>query len=114
MRALIAAALLLCAIPGLAQTPQRPPDLQPVPEPPPAPPGMELDPALEPQVTIRPGESGERVEEYRIDGRLYMMKVYPRDGPPFYLVDDRGDGRFNRVDSFDFGTRPPMWVIHTF
>src|SRR5690606_26293301 len=38
---------------------------QPIPEPPPPPPGFELDPAAEPQVTIR--KRGEdTVEEYRI------------------------------------------------
>ena len=45
---------------------------QPIPEPPPPPPGFELDPALEPQVTIR--KRGEdTVEEYRIAGKLYMI-----------------------------------------
>ena len=49
---------------------------QPIPEPPPPPPGFELDPALEPQVTIlKRGEDS--VEEYRISGKLYMVKVTP-------------------------------------
>lgn len=116
MRAPIAtllATLLLCvAVPVAAQT--RPPNLQPVPEPPPPPKGFELDPALEPQVTIiRRGT--DTVEEYRIGGRLYMIKVTPAGGStPYYLVDDQGDGKFARQNPHDTGLRPPMWVIHSF
>ena len=66
----------------------KPPVLQPVPEPPPPPPGYELDPALEPQVTILK-RGTDTVEEYRIGGKLYMIKVTPAHGRPYYLVDNR-------------------------
>ena len=85
--------------------------LQPLPEPPPPPAGMELDPSLEPQVTIRKGAK-ETVEEFRIRGRLYMIKVTPFHGVPYYLIDESGKGDFSRRDGYDTGTRPPMWVIH--
>lgn len=92
-----------------------PPDagLQPLPEPPPPPPGLELDPALEPQVTIQ-RRGTETVEEFRIRGRLYMIKVTPAHGVPYFLVDEVGRGEFIRRDSYDTGTRVPMWVIHQF
>lgn len=100
------------APPAVAQT--RPPNLQPVPEPPPPPKGYELDSALEPQVTIIK-RGNETVEEYRMGGRLYMMKVTPAGGgTPYYLVDHTGDGKFARQSSHDTGLRPPMWVIHSF
>ena len=103
--------LLALALPAAAQ--DRPVGLQPVPEPPPPPPGYQPDPALEPQVTIiRRGE--DRVEEYRINGRLYMIKVTPPHGVPYYLVDDKGDGRMTRQEPMDSGLRVPMWVIGTF
>jgi hypothetical protein len=86
--------------------------LQPIPEPPPPPPGLELDPSLEPQVTIRKRDR-EVIEEFRIRGRLYMIKVTPFHGVPYYLIDENGRGEFARRDSYDLGTRPPMWVIHT-
>jgi hypothetical protein len=89
----------------------KPPVLQPIPEPPPPPPGMELDPALEPQVTIQ-RRGTETIEEFRLNGRLYMVKVTPSHGKPYYLIDNVGRGEFARYDSFDTGTRPPMWVIH--
>jgi hypothetical protein len=87
--------------------------LQPLPEPPPPPPGLEPDPALEPQVTIQ-RRGADTVEEFRLNGRLYMIKVTPAHGVPYYLIDDVGRGDFVRRDSFDTGTRPPMWVIHQF
>ena len=111
MRRLLISCLFALALPAAAQ--QSPAGLQPVPEPPPPPPGYQPDPALEPQVTIiRRGE--DKVEEYRINGRLYMVKVTPPHGVPYYLVDDKGDGRMTRQESLDSGLRVPMWVIGTF
>lgn len=112
MRSLIAALILCIALPVAAQT-QPKPTLQPVPEPPPPPAGFELDPALEPQVTIIK-RGTDTVEEYRISGQLYMIKVTPPGGTPYYLIDSKGDGKFSRQDSHDSGIRPPMWVIHSF
>jgi len=112
MRKILAVLLLTCACAASAQS-QRPPNLQPIPEPPPPPPGMELDPALEPQVTIIK-RGTDTVEEYRIGGRLYMVKVTPPHGTSYYMVDHRGDGSFARQDGFDPGLRVPMWVIKQF
>jgi len=43
-----------------------------------------------------------------------MVKVTPAHGVPYYLLDQDGKGDFTRRDNLDTGTRPPMWVIHTF
>lgn len=111
MRRLIAALTLTAAVQAAAQN--TPPGLEPLPEPPPPPPGMELDPSLEPQVTIiQRGE--DRVEEFRVNGKLYMIKVTPPHGVPYFLIDERGDGRMVRQESLDTGFRVPMWVIKTF
>jgi hypothetical protein len=110
MRNLLAILVLSVTLPAFAA--ERPPNLQPVPEPPPPPPGFELDPALEPQVTIIK-RGTDTVEEFRIGGKLYMIKVTPARGPSYYLIDEKGDGRMTRQDSFDSGVRPPMWVIHS-
>src|SRR5450759_2863602 len=107
MRRLFALALLGIALPLAAQ---QPPKLEPLPEPPP---GLALDPALEPQVTItRRGE--DKVEEYRVNGKLYAMKVTPPHGVPYFLMDVTGDGIMSRRDSLDTGLRVPRWVIHSF
>jgi hypothetical protein len=113
MSALVAALLpllLVLALPAAAQS-GKSGTLQPIPEPPPPPPGYELDPALEPQVTILK-RGTDTVEEYRLAGKLYMIKVTPAHGVPYYLVDREGDGKFTRDDAFTGNNiRPPMWVI---
>lgn len=67
----------------------------------------------EPSITIR-NKGRERVEEYRLKGKLYMLKVTPPKGKPYFLVDQLGRGEFTRND----GAAPPMavpqWVIHSF
>ena len=51
----------------------------------------------EPDVTIR--QEGERtVEEYRVNGFLYAVKVTPKHGKPYFLVRADGDSNFVRAD----------------
>jgi len=111
LRSFFAVLLLALALPVAAQTQGKPP-LQPIPEPPPPPPGLELDPALEPQVTILK-RGTDTVEEFRIGGKLYMIKVTPAHGVPYYMIDRQGDGKFVRDDT-QTQVRPPMWVIFSF
>ena len=111
LRSFFAVLLLALALPVAAQTQGKPP-LQPIPEPPPPPPGLELDPALEPQVTILK-RGTDTVEEFRIGGKLYMVKVTPAHGVPYYMIDRQGDGKFVRDDT-QTQVRPPMWVIFSF
>src|SRR3990167_6928662 len=66
-----------------------------------------------PEVTITK-ETEQTVEEYRIGGKLYMIKITPKHGVPYYLVDDLGDGKFVRQESLDSGLRVPRWIIHKF
>ncbi len=83
-------------------------------EPPPPPAMQAFDPALEPQVTIRQTSRGTE-SEYRIRGKLYLIKVVPlAGGDAYYLLDQRGDGNFVRADNVGPSVQPPMWVIGTF
>jgi hypothetical protein len=105
MRRYLFVLLMAVAAPLAAQ---QPPGLEPVPEPPPMPQGGDAD-ALEPEVTIlKRGE--DTVEEFRIKGRLYMVKVTPPHGVPYYLVDQQGDGVMTRQDAMPT-LSVPMWVI---
>ncbi|MDR1709762.1 MAG: DUF2782 domain-containing protein, partial [Candidatus Accumulibacter sp.] len=54
---------------------------------------MLLDDSIEPEITIRRGET-HTLEEYRINGRLYKVRVIPTHGVPYILIDPRGDGSF--------------------
>jgi len=115
LAAFAAALVFAVALPAGAQAPAQPqpqpPNLQPVPEPPPPPPGYELDPALEPQVTIIK-RGTDTVEEFRLNGRLYMLRVTPAHGVPYVMIDRLGNGGFVPVDTdLSQQIRPPMWVI---
>jgi len=108
MRKLIAA--LVLGLPLISAAAERPADLQALPEAPP-PPSFSAGDA-EPAITIK--QRGEaKVEEYSSHGRVYMIKITPTKGKPYYLIDARGDGQFSRQDNLDSGIRPPMWVIHS-
>jgi hypothetical protein len=109
-RMLLVAALAL----PMSVLAQDPPVLEPLPEPPPPPPGLEADdPAAEPEVTIiKRGE--DTVQEYRINGELYMMKITPAHGVPYYLMKEDQDSGWSRMD----GPNPPLvvpkWVLFNF
>jgi hypothetical protein len=105
-----AALFLLFALTLPAVAEDKLPDLQPLPEAPPPPAGV--DASMEPQVTIV-SKGRNKVEEYRIRGKLYMLKVTPPNGVPYYLVDRQGNGTWVR-DSRDSGLVVPQWVIHSF
>ncbi|HTH95483.1 MAG TPA: DUF2782 domain-containing protein [Rhodocyclaceae bacterium] len=112
MRRLLPALLVVAACRVFAADSAPPPGSQPLPEAPPPPPGV-IDAPDEPQVTIK--KKGEdKVEEYRVNGRLYMIKVTPPSGIPYYLVDDQGNGVWTRRDPADSGMHVPMWVIKSF
>lgn len=62
----------------------------------------------DPDVTIR--QEGERtVEEYRVNGFLYAVKVIPKKGKPYFLVRADGDSNFIRADKPDMLI--PAWEI---
>jgi hypothetical protein len=43
--------------------------------------------------TTRTEANGDVVTEYRVSGQLRMVRVQPRRGPTYYLIDRDGDGR---------------------
>jgi hypothetical protein len=87
-------ALLFCGWSSLLaqEDLEKPPPLPPVDaEEMPLPPKVQ-DEQLEPTVTIR--EEEERlIEEYRMNGQIYMVKITPKGGIPYYYIDTDGDGR---------------------
>ena len=114
MRLLVAPLLAVLLIAsGLVQGQGRRTDLQPLPEPPPMPQGA-VDASPEPQVTVRRSQ-GDVIEEFRVGGRLVMIRVTPAHGVPYVLTDSRGDGSFtHRRDSLETPPSVPMWVLFTF
>ena len=55
-------------------------------------------------------EGDQTITEYRVGGRVYMMKVVPARGEPYYLIDKSGEGTFERLPG-GAPLSPPMWVI---
>ena len=100
--------LLLFSVVAVAQV--EPPKLESVPDGVPMPPPLS-DETLEPEVTIIQRQE-QTVEEYRINGQLYMVKVTPRKGFAYYLLDTDGDGDLDsRQDELSPRLMVPHWVI---
>jgi hypothetical protein len=101
---------LALAIPALADEIPPPPKMEPAPEIAP-PPGVS-DADMEPQVTIS-HRGQDKIEEYRVRGQVYMVKVTPRYGKPYYLV-PRKDGQMVRHNDLSPNFVVPMWMIKEF
>ncbi len=101
--------LFLSPMHVLAKTPANAELLEEVPPPPKVSEGEALD---EPEVTIRK-KGKDTVEEYRINGDLYMMKITPDHGVPYYLHrEDKG------AEWVNIGPNPPLsvpkWILFRF
>ncbi|NOY71122.1 MAG: DUF2782 domain-containing protein [Gammaproteobacteria bacterium] len=71
----------------------------------------EEDQSLEPEVTIIDGEQ-HTIEEYRLNGKLYMIKIVPAVGPHYFLVDSDGDGEFETQRyTDDSEMMVPRWTL---
>ncbi|HKX56402.1 MAG TPA: DUF2782 domain-containing protein [Xanthomonadales bacterium] len=69
------------------------------------------DEQIEPTVTIR-DEEGKRIEEYSRNGQVYMVKVIPDKGVPYYYIDSDGDGQLETSPTKDLEqVRPVYWKV---
>ncbi len=111
-KALGALLIGLVLMPFIVHGKEAPADLQPLEDIPPPTLGSEADPD-EPEVTIIKKDDGETVEEYRLNGQLYMLKVTPANGVPYYLHKEDQDGGWTND-----GPNPPLvipkWTIFRF
>lgn len=52
------------------------------------------------------------IEEYRSHGKLYMIKIIPKKGRPYFLIDADGDGDLEtRKNELSPNLLIPSWVI---
>ena len=105
-RSFLALALAACA--GLAAAADPGQDV-PIPKKKAPPPGSEQ---VAPEVTIRTAGNGDRVEEYREGGKVYMVRIVPVRGKPYYLYDDDRNGRLDRSDADRHAIAPVYWTIY--
>jgi len=104
-------ALVAMQLPLLAAAEAPPADLQPLEDIPP--PAISNDQnADEPQITIIK-KKGETIEEYRINGQLYMMKVTPAHGVPYYMHKEDQNGGW-LMDGPNQPISVPKWTIFRF
>lgn len=55
-------------------------------------------------------QDGDKLMEiHQTNGKVYGIKVIPKNGKPYYLVDMKGDGKF--IQSQDERMLVPQWVI---
>jgi hypothetical protein len=107
IRTLLAITLLSLSQFATAAEPPPPP---PLPEAA-IPPSIGVDEDLQPEVSIIKRDDAE-VHEYRLNGELYMVKVIPVVGPPYYLLDSNGDGDLDaRRSELDPAFVVPSWMI---
>ena len=114
-RVLVSFAGLLLCVGAMAAEPAQPTQKAPdaaAPEPPELPPQDVIvnGEVIEPEVKIIKREDS-TIYEYRINGQLYMVKVQPVVGPPYYLVDRNGDGEFDSRSSDPTNISVPQWIL---
>ena len=61
----------------------------------------------QPDISVR-HEANQTLREYRVNGKLYAIKVEPKDGSAYFLVDRNGDGNFERQGGDN--VEIPGWV----
>lgn len=106
MRRLLFVLLISCTLPALAAAPKY--DA-------PAPPTIAPEAGgVEPEVRVI-NKGDQRIEEYRVNGKLYMMKVTPNNGKgkPYFLQDPEGSGYMKQVDPSQ-RVVIPSWVLMRF
>lgn len=94
-----------------AVEPESPPGLEPLPDAPPPPEPVQSGEPLEPEVRIVRKKDA-TLEEYRINGQLYMIKVTPVVGKPYFLLDQDGDGSMEtNMSEIYTNFTVPQWVL---
>ena len=58
--------------------------------------------AFEPDIRVHK-EKNQTIEEYRLYGRLYMVKITPANGISYYLSDNDGDGHMETEHESPYG-----------
>lgn len=58
------------------------------------------------------GGRKQTIDEFRVNGQLYMIRVNPSKGPSYYLVDADGDGSLEtRQNDLAPDLLIPAWVL---
>ncbi|MFW2440941.1 MAG: DUF2782 domain-containing protein [Arenicellales bacterium] len=70
-----------------------------------------IEESLEPEINIQQFDNRD-VQEYSINDRVYMIKITPKYGSPYYLVDPDGTGEMEyKRDTVGLQVNPPQWTL---
>lgn len=68
---------------------------------------------FEPSIKIESYEN-RTTEEYSVNNNVYMIKITPTVGAPYYLVDPDGTGDMEwKRETDDKYMAPPRWTLHS-
>lgn len=76
----------------------------------------DVDPSLieesfEPEINIQQFDN-RQVQEYSVNDHVYMLKITPKNGFPYYLVDPDGTGEMEyKRDTVGLEVNPPQWTL---
>lgn len=104
MKRLLLSLLSLVSVNTLAAEPA------PITEDIPPPPIMESGQVIEPEVTIKQDEKG-TTYEYRVNGRLTLVRVVPKIGAPYYFVDSNNDGVLDMRQQGPVNDSVNQWIL---
>lgn len=63
--------------------------------------------AVQPSITSQQ-DSQRTIDEYRVNGKLYAIRIVPKNGTAYFLYDDSGNGDFTRIEAPSVTV--PAWV----
>jgi hypothetical protein len=108
LQVLLLAGLLSCTLPVAAA--EAPADVETLEEF--APPAITNEDITKPEITVIE-RKGEKVEEYRVNGQLYMMKVTPKHGKPYYMHKEDQDSGWTMMGPNE-PLAIPKWTLFRF
>jgi len=67
---------------------------------------------MEADITIS-REGDKIIHEYKVNGKIYKIKVVPAIGPAYYFIDPDGDGEMEEVTESDVvnGMKVNQWTL---
>lgn len=76
------------------------------------PPAITNEDITKPEITVIE-KDGDTIEEYRVNGQLYMMKITPKHGKPYYMHKEDSEGGW-RIMGPNEPLSIPKWTLFTF
>lgn len=77
-----------------------------------APPAITNEDLTKPEITVIE-KDGDVIEEYRVNGQLYMMKITPKHGKPYYMHKEDQEGGWTMIGPNE-PLSVPKWTLFTF